>query len=385
MDFNFDEIVDRSNSHSIKWDATPFGDVLPMWVADMDFKTAPAVLEALQKSIDHGIFGYTKVPPEFYNAIIGWWKKRYGLSLKREWLVPVTGVIPALTAAIRSFTEKGDKVIIQSPVYNHFYTSIASCGCEIVENNLLYNNSQYDFDFKDLAHKTADHRTKVLVLSNPHNPVGRVWSKEELQKVAAICLRNNVLVISDEIHADIVFSGHVHVPFASIGEQYSFNSITLASPSKSFNLAGLQVGYFFTPNIQLSTAIASTFKMLEIESLNLFAIEALIAAYEKGEQWLEGLKVYLHNNYFLLKEFIAAHLPNVKVIPLDATYLVWLDCTAVGKSADEIMYELLEDHKLWINSGTMYGQAGEGFLRINIATPQSVLRIGLDILLKVLS
>ena len=385
MKYNFDEIISRKDSGSIKWDETPFGEVLPMWIADMDFKSAPAILDALQKRVDHGIFGYNETPNAFYDAIIRWWKKRYGFTLEKEWLIPVSGVIPALSAAIQSLSKTGDHVIIQSPVYNHFYSSIENNGCVAIENNLLYDNGKYTIDFEDLAQKASDPKAKILIISNPHNPVGRVWKREELQAVGDICLKHNVLIISDEIHADLVFEGHVHIPFASLGEKYSLNSVTLSSPTKSFNLAGLQVGYFFTQNEQFRKAIQSSFKLMGIELLNLFGISALIAAYEESDQWLDALKEYLQDNYLFLTQFINSNLPQIKVTPLEATYLVWLDCTAFGKTANELSHKLLEEQKLWLNSGTMYGGAGEGFLRINIATSKILLEMGLKKLVKGLS
>jgi cystathionine beta-lyase len=385
MKYNFDEVLSRSDSDSIKWDEVPFGEVLPMWIADMDFKSAPAILDALQKKVDHGIFGYTEIPDAFYDAITRWWKKRYGFTLEKEWLIPVSGVIPALSAAIQSLSKKGDHIIIQSPVYNHFYSSIENNGCAAIENNLLYDNGKYTIDFEDLAQKAADPKAKILIISNPHNPVGRVWTKEELQTVGDICLQHNVVIISDEIHADLVFEGHVHIPVASLGEKYSLNSVTLSSPTKSFNLAGLQVGYFFTQNEQFRKAIQSSFKLIGIELLNLFGITALIAAYEESDLWLDALKEYLQDNYLFLTQFINSNLPQIKVTPLEATYLVWLDCTAFGKTADELSHKLLEEQKLWVNSGTMYGGAGEGFLRINIATSKILLEMGLERLVKGLS
>ena len=385
MKYNFDEIISRKDSGSIKWDETPFGEVLPMWIADMDFKSAPAILNALQERVDHGIFGYTEIPNAFYDAIIRWWKKRYGFKLEKEWLIPVSGVIPALSAAIQSLSKTGDHVIIQSPVYNHFYSSIENNGCVAIENNLLYDNGKYTIDFEDLAQKASDPKAKILIISNPHNPVGRVWTKEELQGVGDICLQHNVVIISDEIHADLVFEGHVHIPVASLGEKYSLNSVTLSSPTKSFNLAGLQVGYFFTQNEQFRKAIQSSFKLMGIELLNLFGISALIAAYEESDQWLDALKEYLQDNYLFLTQFINSNLPQIKVTPLEATYLVWLDCTAFGKTANELSHKLLEEQKLWLNSGTMYGGAGEGFLRINIATSKILLEMGLKKLVKGLS
>lgn len=377
MKYNFDEIIDRKNTNAIKWESSS-PDILPMWIADMDFKTAPEIIEALQNRISHGVFGYTQTPEHFYVSIQKWWKKRYQLAIEKESIIPVSGVIPALSAAIRSLTEKGDQIIIQPPVYNHFYNSIQNCEREIVENNLIYNNGSYSIDFEDLERKAASPGTKLLLISNPHNPVGRVWTKEELLKIASICQKHNIIVISDEIHCDLVFNEYRHIPFASLDHHSAKNTITLASVSKSFNLAGLQVGYVFTQNTALLDGIKSILQMQEMELLSPFAIESLIAAYDKSEKWLEDLKEYIYQNYIFLAQFITSELPQIKVVPLQATYLVWLDCSALKVSSDQIAKNLLEDEKLWINSGLLYGNAGEGFLRINIACPIKVLSEGLE-------
>lgn len=377
MKYNFDEIIDRKYTDAIKWESSS-PDILPMWIADMDFKTAPEIIEALQNRISHGVFGYTQTPEHFYISIQKWWKKRYQLAIEKESIIPVSGVIPALSAAIRSLTEKGDQIIIQPPVYNHFYNSIQNCEREIVENNLIYSNGSYSIDFEDLERKAANPGTKLLLISNPHNPVGRVWTKEELLNIASICQKHNIIVISDEIHCDLVFSSEKHIPFASLDHQSAKNTITLASVSKSFNLTGLQVGYVFTQNTALLNGIKSILQMQEMELLSPFAIESLIAAYDKSEKWLEDLKEYIYQNYIFLAQFITSELPQIKVVPLQATYLVWLDCSALKVSSDQIAKNLLEDEKLWINSGSLYGNAGEGFLRINIACPIKVLSEGLE-------
>lgn len=377
MKYNFEEIIDRKYTNAIKWESSS-PDILPMWIADMDFKTAPEIIEALQNRISHGVFGYTQTPEHFYISIQKWWKKRYQLTIEKESIIPVSGVIPALSAAIRSLTEKGDQIIIQPPVYNHFYNSIQNCEREIVENNLIYDNGSYSIDFEDLERKAAIPGTKLLLISNPHNPVGRVWTKEELLNIASICQKHNIIVISDEIHCDLVFNSEKHISFASLDHQSAKNTITLASVSKSFNLAGLQVGYVFTKNTAFLNGIKSVLQMQEMELLSPFAIESLIAAYDKSEKWLEDLKEYIYQNYIFLAQFITSELPQIKVVPLQATYLVWLDCSALKVSSDQIAKNLLEDEKLWINSGSLYGNAGEGFLRINIACPIKVLSEGLE-------
>lgn len=381
MDFNFDEIINRKGTASIKWDAAPSQDVLPMWVADMDFKTAPAIIEALQKRVSHGIFGYTQTPLEFYNAIIGWWEKQHHVILEKENIIATTGVIPALSASINALAKKGDKVIIQPPVYNHFYITLRNSGVGIVENNLFCNDGNYAIDFDDLERKASDASVKLLIISNPHNPVGRVWNREELQKLGDICQKHGIVVISDEIHSDLVYEGFKHISFASLGHAYCAQSVTLSSPSKTFNLAGVQVGYLFTENKEFRNKIQKQLASQEMELLSPFAVEALIAAYHSGQQWLDALKLYLYDNYLYLKTFVEKHMPQLNVTPLQATYLVWLDCSSVSKPVSALASELLQDHKLWVNPGTMYGDEGQNFLRINIACPRPILEEGLGKLL----
>ena len=375
MEYDFDEIIPRRNTDSVKWDAAPDEGVLPLWVADMDFKVAPVITAALQSRVAHGVFGYTQTPQRFYDAIINWWQRRHGVTIGQKWIIPVTGIIPALSAAIRALISKGDKVLIQPPVYNHFYTTLANCGCSIVENNLLYNNGHYTPDFEDMEIKAADPEVKLFLLCNPHNPAGRAWKLDELQRIAAICKKHNVIVLSDEIHSDLVFGSSKHIPFALIE---STNCITFSSPGKAFNLAGLQVGYVFTQDSVLRTKLKAMLTLQEIELLSPFAIEALIAAYNNGEEWLEALKHYLYNNYKYLQEFVALHLPQIVVVPLQATYLVWLDCRALNLPSETLAKKLLQDQKLWVNAGTMYGAVGEGFLRINIACALPLLKEGLQ-------
>lgn len=376
MDSHFDERIERRNTACIKWD-TAGPDVLPMWVADMDFKAAPAIIEALQHRVAHGIFGYTLTPPEFYDAIIRWWDKRHGYTLSNDWIIPVTGVIPALSATIRALTDQGDKVLIQPPVYNHFYVSIRHCDRQIVENNLNYHSGQYQIDFEDLEIKAADPAVKLLIISNPHNPAGRVWTTEELLHIGDICIRHGVIVLSDEIHSDLVYQGCRHLPFASLGRRYSLQSVTVSSPSKTFNLAGLQAAYLFTENEGVRKKIEKVLKVQEMILLSPFAIDALIAAYEQGEDWLEALKTYLAGNFRYLTDFCATRLPQIRVVPLQATYLVWLDCRTFIPSSERFTDELKQQGNLWLNPGTLYGDAGEGFLRINIACPRSLLAEGL--------
>ncbi len=377
MKYNFDEIIPRRGSNSYKWDTAKSDDILPMWVADMDFRTAPAIIDALAKRVEHGIFGYTKVPQAYYEAVTGWFGKRHNFFIQKEWILFTSGVVPALSAVIKALTKPGDKVLVQTPVYNCFFSSIRNDECEMVTNELLYKDNSYTINFDDLEQKASDPKVKVMLLCSPHNPVGRVWTIKELTQIGEICLRNNVIMVSDEIHCDLVYEGHKHIPFASINEEFLQNSVTCTAPSKTFNLAGIQVANIIAADENIRKKIDKALNVNEVCEINVFAIEALIAAYTRGEEWLEELKKYLYGNYTILKEFFEEHLPHMPVLPLEATYLVWTDCSALKKTSGEITEELLEKENLWLNEGSMYGKAGENFIRINIATQRSNIINGL--------
>ena len=381
MDHLFDEYIDRRGTDSIKWEAAGAA-VVPMWIADMDFKTAPVVQDAINARAAHGVFGYTQTPGRFFDAIVNWWQKRHGCTLQRDWIRPVTGVIPALSATIRALTSAGDKVLVQPPVYNHFYIAIEHCNRQVVENNLLFTDGRYGIDFADLEAKAADPTVKLLMLCNPHNPAGRVWTVDELTRIGEICVRHDVLVLSDEIHSDLVYHDHKHIPFCSLTNVDGLRSVTVCSPSKTFNLAGLQVGYLFSEQPEIMKPIRKVLAAQEMELLNPFAIEALIAAYEHGEEWLESLITYLGGNFAYLTDFCAQYLPQINVVPLEATYLAWLDCRSIVTSSANFAEKLKDTEKVWLNPGTMYGDAGEGFLRINIACPRPLLNEGLTRLAK---
>jgi cystathionine beta-lyase len=385
MKYNFDKIIPRRHTYSSKWDSAEDETILPMWVADMDFMTAPPVMEALIKRAQHGVFGYTKVLDTYYEAVIGWFGRRHAFEIKKSWILFTTGVIPALSAIIRALTVPGDKIIIQSPVYNYFYTIISENECEVTSNDLVYENGTYTIDFAGLEKIAADPKVKLLLLCHPHNPVGRVWTKEELEKIGDICFRNEVTVISDEIHCDFIYPGCRHIPFASINSEFLHRSVTCTSPSKTFNMAGLQVANVFVSDSDRRERIHKVLSRNKVYNINSFAIDGLIAAYNEGEDWLQQLLIYLHENYLFLKEFLATNLPQLKVIPLQATYLVWLDCSALGKSSKEIADLLLKEGKLWLNEGTMYGTNGNSFMRINIACPRSLLSEGLNRIKQALS
>lgn len=384
MKYNFDELVPRRGSNSYKWDSAGSEDVLPMWVADMDFRTAPAVVEALRKRVEHGIFGYVKVPAAYYDAIGDWFKRLHSWRVEKDWILFTTGVVPALSAIIKALTHPGDKVLVQTPVYNCFFSSIRNDECEMVANPLIYRNGAYSIDFDDLEKKAADPRVKLLLLCNPHNPAGRVWTRQELTRIGEICLKNDVFVVADEIHCELVYPGHQYIPFASISEDFLHSSVTCTSPSKAFNLAGLQVANIFAANPAVRKKIDKALNVNEVCEINPFAVEALIAAYNEGEEWLEELRQYLLGNYNYLKRFFEEQLPLFPVLALEGTYLVWVDCSVLKQSSEEIVKMLLEKEMLWVNEGSMYGEAGEGFIRINIACPRQLLIEGLNRIARVL-
>lgn len=376
--YNFDECIIRRKTASYKWDSANDDNVLPMWVADMDFRTAPPIIEALQRRVSHGIFGYTRVPDSYYDAVIGWMKRRHGWNVRREEIIYTSGVVPALSAIIKATTQPGDKVLVQTPVYNCFFSSIRNNGCRLAENRLLQDGDTYHIDFDDLEAKAADPDVKLMLLCSPHNPAGRVWTREELTRVGEICLRHNVLVVSDEIHCDLVFPGHKHIPFASLSDDFAQHSVTCMSPSKSFNLAGLQIANIFAADADLRRRIDRAININEVCDVNPFGVAGLIAAYDEGEEWLEQLLVYLHANYELFRSTCAEQLPDFPVARLEGTYLAWINCRALGMDSDQIEEELKAETGLWLNSGKMYGEAGNGFMRWNLACPTSRMMDGVE-------
>ena len=373
MKYNFDEIIPRRHTNSYKWDGATDSDVLPLWVADMDFRTAPAITEALKQRVEHGIFGYTRVPDEYYEAVTAWFKRRHGWDIRREWMIYTSGVVPAISAIIKALTGPGDKVLVQTPVYNCFFSSIRNNGCEVASSPLVYEDRTYRMDLEDLERKASDEKTKVMLLCNPHNPAGRVWTREELTAVGEICIRHGVTVVSDEIHCELVYSGHRHIPFASISDDFLRHSVTCVSPSKAFNIAGLQIANIIAPDETMRRRIDKAININEVCDVNPFGVIATMAAYNEGEEWLGQLLDYLWQNYLFLVEFCRTHLPDFPVARLEGTYLAWMDCRALGIGSEELEQLLVGEAKLWLNAGTMYGAEGEGFMRWNLACPRSVL------------
>lgn len=378
MKYNFDEQIERRKTNSYKWDSIPNQDVLPMWVADMDFRTAQPVVNALQRRITHGIFSYTRVPDEYYDAVINWFSRRHGWKINRNWLIYTSGVVPAISAIIKALTVPGDKVLVQTPVYNCFFSSIRNNGCEIVYSPLVYANNTYTIDFNDLESKVSDPKVKLMLLCNPHNPVGRVWKREELEQIGEICIKNNVTIISDEIHCELVYPGYFYTPFASISDDFLQNSVTCISPSKAFNIAGLQIANIVCADELIKSKIDRAINDNEVCDVNPFGVIATQAAYNEGEEWLTQLIEYLHNNYFYMKVFCQENLPMYPIATLEGTYLVWMDCRAIGLSSEKLEQKLIDKAKLWLNAGTIYGTDGEGFMRWNIACPRATLKVGLE-------
>ncbi len=377
MKYDFDKNIDRRATNSYKWDSAPEG-VLPMWVADMDFRTAPAIIDALQKRVAHGIFGYTRVPDAYYDAVTSWFSRRHGWDIDREWIIYTSGVVPAVSAVIKALTVPGDKVIVQTPVYNCFFSSIRNNGCEIVSNPLRRTADTYKMDFDALERCAADPRTKVMLLCNPHNPAGRVWTPDELTRLGNICLRNGVTVVADEIHCELVYQGFKYTPFASLSDAFLHRSVTCVSPSKAFNIAGLQIANIVAFDNDLRSRIDKAININEVCDVNPFGVAATIAAYNEGEEWLNQLVDYLHGNYEAMAEFCRRELTEFPITRLEGTYLVWMDCSSLGMSSDALEHALLDDARLWLNAGTMYGAEGEGYMRWNIACPRSVMLDGLN-------
>ena len=375
MTYNFDTVIDRRHTHSRKWNVAE-GE-LPMWVADMDFQTAPEIQAALQRRVQHGVFGYSEVGGDWYDAYIRWWSSRHGYTMQKNWLMFCTGIVPAISSIVRKLTTPAEKVVVQSPVYNIFYNSILNNGAQVVENRLLYRNGTYSMDFDDLELRLADPQTTLMILCNPHNPVGRIWTREELARVGELCRRYHVTVIADEIHCDLTDPGVEYVPFASVSDTCRAVSITCLAPTKSFNLAGIQTAAVSVPDPVLRHKVWRGLNTDEVAEPNAFATEAAIAAFNEGAPWLDALRAYLYQNKRTVAEFIRRELPQLRLVPSEATYLLWIDATLVG-FAGSLAEELRRCTGLYLSDGAHYGSGGESFLRMNIACPRSVLMEGLD-------
>ncbi|RKI43451.1 pyridoxal phosphate-dependent aminotransferase [bacterium D16-51] len=380
MKYDFDTSRNRRGSYSLKWDV-PEGE-LPMWVADMDFCTAPEIQEAICKRAKHGIYGYTIVPEEWYQAYKGWWEKVHHFQIEKEWLLFCTGVIPAISIAVKNLTEPGDKVLIQTPVYNGFFHAVTDHGRKIAENPLRYDSGRYEMDFPLLEQQLSDPGTTMMVLCNPHNPVGIIWNRETLKKVGELCKKHHVILLSDEIHCDLTAPGLEYIPFASVSETCKEISITAVAPTKSFNLAGIKTAAVFVPDKAMYRKMKKGLWADGAGEPNVFAVDAAAAAFTKGGLWLEELRQYLQENKQYVVEFLKNELPQITVVSTEATYLLWLDCRSLSVSSRRLAAFLRKEAKLYLMDGSVYGGNGDGFLRINIACPKELVMEGIKRLKK---
>lgn len=380
MEYDFSRPTDRRGTDSYKWDSAPEADIIPLWVADMDFETFPGITEALQRRVAHGIFGYTRVPETYYEAVCRWFEKRHGWHINREDIIYTSGVVPAVSAVIKALTLPGDQVIVQGPVYNCFFSSIRNNGCEMVSNSLIYNKEElrYEIDFDDLERKLAHERARLMLICNPHNPGGRVWTRDELTRVAELCRKYGVRVVSDEIHCELTLYDNEYVPFGSLPDELSHGSITCCSPSKAFNTAGLQIANIVCRDAEVRNRIDRAININEVCDVNPFGVIALQAAYSnEGYEWLTQLRAYISANYDLLCERFARELPKCKVMRMEGTYLAWIDCSELHIPSDEIEEMLMHENKVWVNAGSMYGAEGAAFIRINMACTSELLNEGI--------
>lgn len=377
MKYDFSQVIERNNTLSIKYDFAkerkkPSG-LLSLWVADMDFPVAQEIKDALIERCNHGIFGYSEVKTPYYEVIAKWYQEKFNWSTKKQWLVKTPGVVAAIANAIRAFTNIGDAVLIQKPVYYPFFLTIEDNQRKVVNNSLVYKNGRYEMDFVDFEEKIISHKVKLFVLCSPHNPVGRVWNKEELLKLGDICLKHKVIVVADEIHADFVYHGYQHQVFANLKTEYQEITVTCTAPSKTFNIAGLQVSNIFIANENLRKKFKQELKKTANADINVMGLIACQAAYSQGEDWLRQVKIYIAENLEYVKTFLRDNLPQVKLVEPEGTYLLWLDFRELNLTEEELEDLIINKAKLWLDGGTMFGTEGVGFQRINIACPQKIL------------
>ncbi|SMQ81592.1 cystathione beta-lyase [Bacillus sp. OV166] len=380
MTFNFDKMTNRFNTNSYKWDVGH--EELPMWVADMDFETSPAIVKAMQKRLNHHIFGYTSVPDAYYHAVARWWKNRHQFNIEKEWIMFCTGVVPAISSIVRKMTNVGDNVLVLAPVYNIFYNSIINNQRKVLSSELIYKDHHYSIDFNDLERKLSDPNTTLMIFCNPHNPIGKVWDKETLEKIGNLCIKHNVLILSDEIHCDLAHPGYRYIPFASVSKDIAQNCITCVAPTKTFNLAGIQTSSIIVPNPELRKLVNRGINTDEVAEPNVFAIEAAISAFTVGESWLEALLEYLMENKEFIEHFIANQLPELQFIHSEATYLAWIDYGAVTNNTKDLCEFIRKETGLYVSEGAIFGGNGNNFIRLNYACPKARLENGLQRLKK---
>ena len=382
MQYDFDTPIDRTHTWSIKHDFKKENgkadDILPLWVADMDFRSPDSVVEALKKAVDHGIFGYSRADESYFDAVAAWYQKRHHLTLQPEWMTCTPGIVFALSIAVRAFTQEGDAVLIQPPVYHPFSRAILRNKRTLVENPLVLKDGHYEMDLEDLEQKVLDEHVKLMILCNPHNPVGRVWTREEPTALADICLRHHVYVISDEIHGDFVWRGHEQTPYASISEEACLHSMMCTAPSKTFNLAGMATSNLFIPDPEMRRKFRSELLDVGQENMNRLGLFACRAAYEGGGEWLDQLIGYLAGNLALVRDFCKNRVPQIQLVEPEGTYLAWLDCRELGMTDDELMAFFSDEAKVWLDPGTHSGEQGSGFMRFNLGSSRSVIAQALD-------
>ncbi len=382
MQYDFDTPIDRTHTWSIKHDFKKENgkadDILPLWVADMDFRSPDSVVEALKKAVDHGIFGYSRADESYFDAVAAWYQKRHHLTLQPEWMTCTPGIVFALSIAVRAFTQEGDAVLIQPPVYHPFSRAILRNKRTLVENPLVLKDGHYEMDLEDLEQKVLDEHVKLMILCNPHNPVGRVWTREELTALADICLRHHVYVISDEIHGDFVWQGHEQTPYASISEEACLHSMMCTAPSKTFNLAGMATSNLFIPDPEMRRKFRSELLDVGQENMNRLGLFACRAAYEGGGEWLDQLIGYLAGNLALVRDFCKNRVPQIQLVEPEGTYLAWLDCRELGMTDDELMAFFSDEAKVWLDPGMHSGEQGSGFMRFNLGSSRSVIAQALD-------
>lgn len=375
MIYDFDKVIDRRNTNSLKWDVKE--NELPMWVADMDFPCAPEIREALQKRLDRGIFGYDNIPDEWYSAYINWWKNRHGLELEKNRLIFATGVVPSISSMVRWLTHPAEKVVLLTPIYNIFFNSIKNNGRVPVEVDLVEKNGQYEIDFDALEKALKNPNATLMILCNPQNPSGRIWTKEELAKIAELCQENGVKIISDEIHCDIAETKFSYVPFASVSDTAREISATCFSPSKAFNVAGIHSAAIYAPNRNLFHRVWRGLNTDECAEPNSFAVDAAISAYERGGEWLDALNAYIAENKNTVRSFIKDEIPELKIIDGKSTYLIWIDCRSLPNGGHGFQKFLRERTGLFLSDGSIYGSNFSGFVRMNVACPRSTVHEGL--------
>lgn len=380
MTYDFDRIIDRRRTDSLKWDVAE--NELPMWVADMDFETAPAIREAIATRAAHGIYGYTVLPDAWYDAYIGWWQKQHGFTMERDWLIFCTGVVPAISSIVRKLTTPAEKVLVMTPVYNIFFNSIRNNGREVLACPLHFDGEGYSIDFEELEKKLADPQTTLMLLCNPHNPIGKIWNRETLAVIGTLCRRHRVTVVADEIHCDLTAPGRDYVPFASVSADCRDNSITCLAPTKAFNIAGLQTAAVSVPDPTLRHKVWRGLNTDEVAEPNAFAVTAAIAAFTKGAPWLSELRAYIAENRRVTTAFVEKEIPQIHVVGGDATYLLWLCCNRLQTDSATLAAFIRKKTGLYLSAGRAYGGDGDAFLRMNIACPRAILEDGLGRLKK---